>query len=200
MRLVRKRLADRYYSKFGNNMSKIGKRIVSIPDGVTVTLGKEAVEVKGPNATLSVPTLPGIKIEMKDGALSFTPEDDLKQTESNWGTMRALVRNAIEGSKTAFTKTLMIEGVGYKAVLEGDTLVLSLGFSHPVKFPIPEGIKIEVEGGTLKISGASRAMVGEVAANIRRHKKPEPYKGKGIRYSDEVVKRKSGKKAVGSGG
>ncbi|OGY57039.1 MAG: 50S ribosomal protein L6 [Candidatus Colwellbacteria bacterium RBG_13_48_8] len=112
--------------------------------------------------------------------------------------MRALVQNAVEGSKKNFSKSLSIEGVGYRANLEGNTLILSLGFSHPIRFMVPEGIKVEVNGNSVKISGADRAQVGEVAAKIRGFKKPEPYKGKGIRYEGEIVRKKAGKKAVSS--
>jgi len=181
-------------------MSRIGKNPVIIPDGVTVEIKKDLIEIKGSNATLSVPRLKGISIESKDNQLIFSPEKTDKQTTSNWGTLRALVQNAVKGAVEDFTKELIIEGVGYRANLEGNVLVLGLGYSHPIKFAIPEGIKIEVNKNKLNITGYDKAVVGEVAAKIRSFRKPEPYKGKGIRYSDEVVHRKAGKKAVGAGG
>ncbi len=179
-------------------MSKIGKKPITIPSDVVVEITEEAVMVKGPNANLSVPILSGIEAEIKEGQLIFSARSTNKQTRSNWGTMRALVQNAVEGSKKNFSKSLSIEGVGYRANLEGNTLILSLGFSHPIRFMVPEGIKVEVNGNSVKISGADRAQVGEVAAKIRGFKKPEPYKGKGIRYEGEIVRKKAGKKAVSS--
>ncbi|PIR97787.1 MAG: 50S ribosomal protein L6 [Candidatus Colwellbacteria bacterium CG10_big_fil_rev_8_21_14_0_10_42_22] len=179
-------------------MSKIGKSPVNIPDGVTVELKEKELVIKGPNAILTVPMLEGIDVEIKDNFLVFQPKLINKQTKSNWGTMRSLAQSAIIGSKENYSKKLLIEGVGYRANMEGNTLVMNLGFSHPVKLHTPDGITIEVEGNSIKVSGASKALVGEVAANIRKFKKPEPYKGKGIRYENEIVRRKAGKKAVGT--
>lgn len=178
-------------------MSRIGKRSIVIEDGVVINVGEKVVEIKGKNADLKLPILPGIKVEKKEKQLLFTPENQTKQTMSNWGTMRALAQNAISGSTRDFSKSLIIEGVGYRASLEGENLVLSLGYSHPIKFKAPNGIKISVEKNVLKISGADKQLVGETAARIRKLRKPEPYKGKGIRYADETIKRKAGKKAVG---
>ena len=181
-------------------MSRIGKKPIIIEDGVTVDAGESAVEVKGPTATITLPILPGVKIEKKEREIIIIPENETKQTISNWGTMRALLQNAISGAAKEFTKTLVIEGVGYRANLEGENLVLSLGYSHPVKFSIPQGIKVSVEKNVLSVSGADKQLVGETAARIRRKRVPEPYKGKGIRYADEVVRRKAGKKAIGKTG
>ncbi len=177
-------------------MSKIGKLPIKIPDGVTVDIKDGVLDVKGKNGDISIKILAGIKVEIKDGELTFSLVSETKQNLSNWGTIRALVNNAIIGSVSDFTKNLILEGVGFKVVLDGSTLVLNLGFSHQVKFPIPEGIKIEVDKNNLKISGRDKATVGQVAATLRAMKKPEPYKGKGFRYSDEVVRRKAGKKAT----
>ena len=185
---------ERYYLKFGN-MSKIGKKPVDILDGVTVEIKEDHLEVKGPKATLTVPKLPGINVEIKEGQVVMVAKNDTKQTISNWGTMRALTQNAVFGSKEGYSKTLLIEGVGYRVALEGDALVLNLGFSHPIKYALPEGISAVVDGNKITISGASKSAVGEVAASIRKYRKPEPYKGKGIRYEGEVVRRKAGKKA-----
>lgn len=176
-------------------MSKIGKRPVDILDGVAVEIKEDHLEVKGPKATLTVPILPGITVEIKEGQVFVTAQNNSKQTISNWGTMRSLTQNAVFGSKEGYSKTLQIEGVGYRVALEGNTVVLNLGFSHPVKYPLPEGIAATVDGNKITISGASKALVGEVAASIRKYRKPEPYKGKGIRYEGEVVRRKAGKKA-----
>jgi len=181
-------------------MSKIGKKPIVIPEGVTVEVKESVISIKGKNAELSVPMLAGINAQLKDGELVFSPSDKDKQTISNWGTLRALTQNAIYGASENFTKTLIVEGVGYRANIEGTELVLGLGFSHQIKFPIPEGVNITAEKNSIVISGPQKALVGEVAAKIRSFKKPEPYKGKGIRYSDEVVRRKAGKKAVGTGG
>ncbi|MDP3991389.1 MAG: 50S ribosomal protein L6 [Candidatus Colwellbacteria bacterium] len=181
-------------------MSKIGKKPVVIREGITVNLGEDSIEVRGESVAFSLPILPGIKVKQEENELIFIPQNSTKQTISNWGTMRALTENAISGATKDFTKALIIEGVGYRANVEGQKLVLSLGYSHPVEFNIPEGIKITVLKNTVSIAGPSKQLVGETAAQIRRLRKPEPYKGKGIRYSDEVVKRKAGKKAIGKTG
>ena len=181
-------------------MSRIGKKPVIIEEGVTVSVGKETVEIKGGEVLTVLPVLPGITVEKKENKLNFTPKNETKQTLSNWGTMRALAQNAISGAVKDFTKSLVIEGVGYRANIEEGYLILNLGYSHPLKFEVPKGIKINVEKNVVNISGASKQLVGETAARIRRLRKPEPYKGKGIRYSNEVVKRKAGKKAAGKTG
>jgi len=177
-------------------MSKIGNKPINIPEGVSVSIGPREIEVKGPNAVLKVPVLRDITVEVKDEQICFTVRNQSTQSRSDWGTMRSLVQNAVNGSKENFIKTLIIEGIGYRANMEGNKLVMNLGFSHPIKFLAPVDVNIEVDGNLIKVSGASKSQVGETAANIRKFKKPEPYKGKGIRYSDEIVKRKAGKKAV----
>jgi len=179
-------------------MSRIGKKPISIPEGVIIDINKERVEVKGKNATLSVPMLAYIKVEQVENEIIVTQNEKNKQANSNWGTMRAHINNAVLGATEDFVKNLIVEGVGYKANIEGKDLVLSLGFSHPIKFPVSEGLKIEAEKNKISISGADKSAVGEAAAKIRSYRKPEPYKGKGIRYDDEIVKRKPGKKAVGT--
>ena len=181
-------------------MSKIGKRPILIPEGVAVNVSEDTIEIKGSNGETVLPLLPGIKVEKKDDQLVFIPQGETKQTQSNWGTMRALTDNAINGALKDFSKSLIIEGVGYRANMEGEKLLLNLGYSHTIRFDVPKGIKITVDKNTLNILGSDRQLVGETAARIRRLRKPEPYKGKGIRYSDEVVKRKAGKKAVGKAG
>lgn len=180
-------------------MSKVGKNPIQIPDGVSIALkeaeGKKIVEVKGKNAVLTVPVLEGIVVSTEEGTVVCTPTKTSKQIRSNWGTMRALIQNAVQGSVENFKKELIIEGVGFRVSMEGKDLVMNVGFSHPVRFSPPEGVVISTEKSTIKVEGASKEKVGETAAKIRKIKKPEPYKGKGIRYNGEVVRRKVGKKA-----
>lgn len=192
-----KKSAENFFLRFGN-MSKIGKKPIKIEDGVTVTIEKDAVKVSGKNASLEVRVLPWISVSKENGELTVSLLSKNKQARSNWGTMRSLLQNAVMGSVRDFGKELIIEGVGYRAEASGNVLNMSLGYSHPIKFDIPEGIKIEVVKNTVKISGADKELVGQVAAKIRSFRKPEPYNGKGIRYSNEVIRRKAGKKAAGS--
>ncbi|MCL4392264.1 50S ribosomal protein L6 [Patescibacteria group bacterium] len=178
-------------------MSKIGKQPITIPEGVTVTVADNHVSVKGPKGELTIPILTGITVSMEDKALTTKAESRIKQVKSNWGTERALLQNAVTGVLKGFEKTLILEGVGYRVMKEGENLNLSLGFSHPVKFPAPKGISFEVEKNSiLKIRGVDKNLVGKTAADIRQMKKPEPYKGKGFHYEGEVVRRKAGKKAA----
>ncbi len=177
-------------------MSKIGKKPVAIPEGVEARINDGRLEFKGDKGHLEVRLLPFIRTEIKDRSILFQPENNSKQARSNWGTIRALASNAIIGVTRGFEKTLEIEGVGYRAGLEGDTLVLNLGFSHPVKINSPTGIKISVSKNTIKISGVDKNLVGKTAATVRALRKVEPYKGKGIRYQGEVVRRKAGKKVA----
>lgn len=179
-------------------MSKIGKKPLVIPQGVEVDLKETAVKVKGPKGTLDLNLPYGVKIEKNESELVFSILDD--QYKNLWGLARTLVANMVEGVSNGYEKKLLIIGVGYSAKVEGKTLVLSLGYAHKVSFPIPEGIEIRTEqdpkGNTVVfISGISKELVGEVAAKVRSMKKPEPYKGKGIRYFDEFVKIKPGKSA-----
>ncbi len=181
-------------------MSKIAKKPIIIPDGVTAVLKDHMVEIKGKNATLNVPVLEGVKVEIKDKAITLTSDRATKQASSNWGTTSAHLKNAIAGSNADFVKELSVVGIGFKAALEAKDLVLSLGFSHPVRFAIPEGVKITVEKNIVKVAGPNRWLVGETAARIRDFKRPEPYQGKGIRYKDEIVRKKAGKKAAAAAG
>ena len=181
------------------NMSKVGKKPITIEKGVSVQIEDDIIKVAGSNASLEVKVLPSISVKEENGELLVSLLSKNKQARSNWGTMRALLQNAVIGAAGDFSKELIIEGVGYRAESTPDTLTLNLGYSHPIKFPIPTGIKIVVEKNTIKISGADKAVVGQVAAKIRKFRKPEPYKGKGIRYSTEVVRRKAGKKAGTAG-
>ncbi|MFH1759456.1 MAG: 50S ribosomal protein L6 [Patescibacteria group bacterium] len=181
-------------------MSRLGKKPIEIPEGVEVKVDDGKLNFKGKQGELSLKALPFLDVKLENSQLSFSPNKKDQQAAANWGTMVALAKNAIVGVSDGFSKTLQIEGVGYRATMEGADLILNVGFSHPVKFKPFEGVQVEVEKNSIKVSGIDRALVGEVAAKIRKIKKPEPYKGKGIRYSDEVVRRKAGKKAVGAGG
>lgn len=178
-------------------MSKIGKQPIKIPEGVTVELRDGDVVVKNSKVESVIPMLSGVSAAIKDGEIAFSIARDSKQTRSNWGTIRSLTNNVIGGLTKGYEKTLILEGVGYRITKEGNDLSLNLGFSHPVKYPAPQGITFEVEKNTiLKIKGFDKQVVGQTAAEVRALKKPEPYKGKGFHYSDEVVKRKAGKKAA----
>ena len=181
-------------------MSKIGKQPIKLPDGVTAVLDGDILHFKGPKAEMAVRVLAGVKADVADGTVTFELVGTSKQARSNWGTTRALAQNAASGLKDGFEKTLILEGVGYRVTKEGENLSLALGFSHPVKYTAPKGITFEVEKNSiLKVKGADRQLVGQVAAELRAMKKPEPYKGKGFHYADEVIRRKAGKKAAAAG-
>jgi large subunit ribosomal protein L6 len=173
-------------------MSRIGRKLIPLPAGVKVQLSPAAVEVQGPKGKLKIPLPAGIHFEQKDGVLQA-----LRQSEDHralHGLARALVANAVRGVTEGFKKDLEIVGVGYRAELKGKTVVFLLGYSHPIEFPVPEGIQITVEKQTkLAVSGADRAQVGQVAANIRGLRPPDPYKQKGIRLVGERLKKKAGK-------
>ncbi len=182
-------------------MSKIGKQPVKLPVGVSATLDHDVLHLKGAKGELEVKVLSGVKAKIEGDAVIFEAVSSSKQARSNWGTTRALAANAILGLAQGFEKTLILEGVGYRVTKEGENLSLALGFSHPIKYPAPAGISFEVEKNSiLKIKGLDRQKVGQVAAEIRAMKKPEPYKGKGFHYESEVVRRKAGKKAAATAG
>lgn len=175
-------------------MSRIGKLPVAIPAGVTVEVADARVHVKGPKGQLSVHVLKGTEVAVADGQARVTTERITRNPA--YGTMRALIQNMVTGVTQGFSKTLEIVGTGYRAQLEGKRLVLQVGFSHPVNFDPPEGITIKLENPTrLVVSGADKALVGQVAADIRAVRPPEPYKGKGIKYEGEYIRRKAGKAA-----
>jgi large subunit ribosomal protein L6 len=176
-------------------MSRIGNKAVEIPDKVKVNISKEgAVAVEGPMGKLNW-TLPrGIKADVADNRISLVRSAETRSVKALHGLSRSLVNNMVEGVSKGFTKDLIIEGVGFKAAVQGTNLNLSLGFSHPILFPIPQGIKVVVAENTkISISGIDKKVVGQVAADIRRYYPPEPYKGKGVRYAGEVIRRKEGK-------
>lgn len=179
-------------------MSKIGKKPIVIPDNVEVKINDGFLEFKGNKGENMLKLLPYIKTEIKDKSIFFTPENNSKQARANWGTIRSLANNAVVGLTEGFSKVLEIEGVGYRAGMEGEALVLNVGLSHPIKFIPPKGIEISVQKNVIKISGIDKIMVGQAAAEIRSFKKIEPYKGKGIKYQGEIVRRKAGKKVVGT--
>jgi large subunit ribosomal protein L6 len=176
-------------------MSRIGKNPVTIPQGVTVEVAGQTLTCKGKLGTLKLPLSGEVSAAVKDGKVTVTPKDQTKRARMQWGTTRAHINNMVAGVSKGFTKNLEIEGVGYRASVQGKNLVLQLGYSHDVVFPIPAEIKITCEKPTaIAITGPDRQQVGETAAVIRAFRKPEPYKGKGIKYADEHIRRKEGKK------
>jgi len=179
-------------------MSRIGKKPILIPTGVDVKIDGRQVSVKGPKGELQLEVPFDIKAEIKEHEILVSTAKESKITNALWGTIRVLISNMIEGVVNGYEKKLEIQGVGYKVNLEGENLVLSLGFSHPVKFEKEKDIKFTVEKNIITISGPSKERVGQLAAKIRAKKPPEPYKGKGIRYVGEYVRRKAGKKVVAS--
>jgi len=180
-------------------MSKIGKKPIIIPDNVEVKTNGNFLEFKNDKKSITLKILPYLKAEIKDKILLFIPENSSRVSRINWGTMRSLAYNAISGLTNGFSKVLEVEGIGYRVSMEGNTLVLNLGLSHPIKFIPPKGIEISVGKNTINILGFDKAVVGQVAAKIRAFKKPEPYKGKGIKYQGEKIRRKAGKKVAGTG-
>ena len=181
-------------------MSKIGKQPIDIPEGVEVDIKDRQILIKGPKGELKRQIAEEVRVEIKDSQLIVSPIVENKKANALWGLTRALLFNMVRGVTEGFEKVLEIEGVGYRAALEGNKLILSLGFSHPVEVETPEGISFAVDKNKIKVSGIDKELVGRVAANIRALKKPEPYKGKGIRYEGEVIRRKAGKKAVAAAG
>jgi len=174
-------------------MSRIGKLPITVPSGVTITVDQDLITVAGSKGTLSQFTMPGLGVEQSDGELIVTRVNDEAENRARHGLMRALINNMVVGVTKGFEKKLEINGVGYRVALQGNTLVMNLGFSHEVKYQLPEGITASVQGLNITISGISKQQVGQIAAEIRALKKPEPYKGKGIKYADERIIRKSGK-------
>ena len=180
-------------------MSRIGNKTITIPAGVEVSVNGNEVTVKGPKGTLTRQFSPLIQVKVEDGKVTCVRANDLKQTKQLHGTTRALLHNMILGVNEGFKKELEIQGIGYKAALQGKVLQLTLGYSHTIDYPIEEGITCEVANPqSIVISGIDKQRVGEVAAAIRAYRKPEPYKGKGIRYKDEHVAHKEGKTAAGA--
>jgi large subunit ribosomal protein L6 len=176
-------------------MSRIGKKPVPLPKGVTAKIDGQTVTVKGPKGELAVTLLDDVTVKLGDNGVEVAPRDDSKRARAMWGMSRSLVDNLVTGVANGFTKTLEISGVGYRAAMKGKELQLQLGYSHDILFPIPDGIQVQVTKPTeIVVSGIDKAQVGQVAANIRRYRGPEPYKGKGVKYAGEFIFRKEGKK------
>ena len=177
-------------------MSRIGKKIIAVPAGVVVSVDDGSVKVKGPKGELSLALVPHISATVESGTLSFQRDGESGDVRASHGLMRALARNMIVGVTQGFTKRLEVQGIGYRAEVKGKNLLLNLGYSHPIEFAIPADVQITVEkDGKISVSGANRERVGQVAANIREFRKPDRYKGKGIRYEGEYVALKEGKSA-----
>ena len=174
-------------------MSRIGKLPVEIPSGVTITVDGELIKVSGPKGNLEAAKLPQVDVVIEGNVLTVTRKSDEKISKAQHGLMRALINNMVIGVTKGFEKKLEVNGVGYKVALQGNKLVLNLGFSHPIEYTAPEGITIAVDKMNIAVTGISKQQVGQVAADIRKFKKPEPYKGKGIKYEGEYVIRKAGK-------
>ena len=175
-------------------MSRIGKMPITVPSGVTVSIADGMFVADGPKGKVSERLLDGIPVQIDDGVVTVTRDGDSGDLRSRHGLVRALLANAVQGAAEGFSKKLEIHGVGYRAEVKGREIHFALGFSHPVVYPIPEGIEVEVDKqNRMTVSGARRQQVGQVAAEIRALRKPEPYKGKGIRYADEEIRRKVGK-------
>lgn len=178
-------------------MSRIGKKEIALPKGVEARHDANGVTVKGPKGSLTTPVVNGIGVQIENNVVKFTRGDDEGKTRAFHGLMRALVANNVRGVSEGFKRELDIVGVGYRAEVKGKEVVFQLGYSHPVKFPIPQGIDIAVDAktGHITITGIDKQKVGQTAAEIRSLREPDPYKGKGIKYSDEVIRRKAGKAA-----
>jgi large subunit ribosomal protein L6 len=176
-------------------MSRVGKHPVSIPSGVEVSLSGQTMTAKGRLGALSLVVGSEVNASIGDGTVTIIPNNDTKRSRAMWGTMRALVENMVTGVSTGFSVNLEITGVGYRAQVQGETLNLQLGYSHHIPFPIPGDVRITCERPTaITVTGADRQRVGQIAADIRAYRPPEPYKGKGIKYTTETVRRKEGKK------
>jgi large subunit ribosomal protein L6 len=176
-------------------MSRLGKKPVVLPSGVTVTASPRELSVTGPKGTLTRVIRPEVAVTVADGMVTLTPKGSSELGAKLWGTYAAHVRNMIAGVTEGYIRILELEGVGYRAEVKGKQLVLTVGFSHPVVLSIPEGVGAVVEKGVITLTGTDKDVLGQFAANVRRVKKPEPYKGKGIRYRGEFIIRKQGKKA-----
>ncbi|MGK7754042.1 MULTISPECIES: 50S ribosomal protein L6 [unclassified Roseovarius] len=176
-------------------MSRIGKQPVALPDGVTATLSGQTIEIKGPKATKTFTATDDVTMVVEDGTVTVTPRGKSKRARQQWGMTRTVIANMVHGAKDPFKKELEIRGVGYRAQMQGNVLKLNLGLSHDVDFPVPDGVTVTAPKPTeLIVEGHDKQLVGQVAANIRDWRRPEPYKGKGIRYKDEYIFQKEGKK------
>ena len=177
-------------------MSRIGKQIITLPEKTDIVIENGLVTVKGPGGELSKVINPMIEVKVADREVTLIPKRETIESRALWGTYASHIKNMVNGVNTPFQKKLILEGIGFKSEVKGDEIVFALGFSHPVHVTIPSGIKVTAEKNVITVSGINKEQVGEFAAKLRDYKKPEPYKGKGMRYADEVVKRKQGKKSA----
>ncbi|WP_151719996.1 50S ribosomal protein L6 [Gemmobacter serpentinus] len=176
-------------------MSRIGKKPVALPNGVSASISGQSIEVKGPKGTRNFTATDDVTLAIEEGSVKVTPRGTSKRARQQWGMARSMVENLVTGVTSGFKKELEIQGVGYRAAMQGNVLKLSLGYSHEVNFEVPKGVTVTAPKQTeIVVEGIDQQLVGQVAANIRDWKRPEPYKGKGIRYKDEFVFRKEGKK------
>ncbi|MDQ5922930.1 MAG: large subunit ribosomal protein [Patescibacteria group bacterium] len=187
---------EKLYLRFGKNMSRIGKQIIEIPAGVTVTKSNDILKVAGPKGTLEKSFRDDITIKIEGNTITLDKKRNDKFSKALWGTYASHIKNMIAGVQTPYVKKLILEGVGYKSEVKGKEFVFALGFSHPVIVPIPEGITATAEKNLITITGIDKELVGSFTAMVRALKKPEPYKGKGMRYEGEVIRRKQGKKTA----
>jgi len=177
-------------------MSRIGKLPINIPDDVTIKLDKDELSVQGPKGSLDLRLSSKLDITQAEGQIQVTPKDETdKESRALWGTFQRLISNLVSGVTDGFSRILEFKGVGWRMEVNGKILVMRVGFSHPIEYKIPEDIEINIEKNKIIISGIDKQKVGQVAAEIRKFRKPEPYKGKGIKYQEEVIKRKAGKQA-----
>ena len=174
-------------------MSRVGKLPIQIPSGVTITVDSDAIKVSGAKGNLETPQLENITVTVEDGVLTVTRASDMPKVRAAHGLMRALIHNMVQGVSQGFSKQLELNGVGYRVAMQGTDLKLNIGFSHDVIYKVPAGVQVAVDQNKMTVSGIDKQQVGQVAADIRALKKPEPYKGKGIKYADEVILRKAGK-------
>ena len=179
-------------------MSRIGKKAIPVPAGTEITVGQSELSVKGKAGTLVKQLHPSIALRVEGGAVEVMPKNSSRLARALWGTYASHVKNMIQGVNTPFVKKLIVEGIGFRAEVSGKQIKFALGFSHPVLVSVPEGLTVTAEKNVITISGADKERVGQFAADVRGLKKPEPYKGKGIRYETEVIRRKEGKKAAGA--
>ncbi len=177
-------------------MSRLGKLPIAIPAGVEIKVSGKNISVKGPKGELKRELHPAIKIEIADNQIKVTSDLELKEGKALWGLFRGLIDNMVTGVSTGFTRKLEINGVGYRAAVAGKTINFNLGYSHPIAFPLPDGITAVAEGNVITLSGFDKTLLGDTAYKIRRLRKPEPYKGKGVKYAEEVIRRKAGKSAT----
>jgi large subunit ribosomal protein L6 len=177
-------------------MSRIGKQPISIPEGVQISIKDNVIEVSGPKGKLVENLVPNVNVEIKEKeVLVSVKNENNKEERSRWGLQRSLINNMVVGLTEGFTKQLEVNGVGYKVALNGKTVVLNVGYSHPVNYDLPEGVEVQVEKNLITLTSFNKQLLGQVAAEIRSIRKPEPYKGKGIKYAEEVIRRKEGKVA-----